>query len=161
MCWVADEAPKTSTTCPEHLIVSYLQEETINKPSHQSVPATPSHPVCSFGGRMNTSLRQCFRPPCKLYRNQRTRPTVFSRSPSLTCTSLPNTLIMSSALPFGRTVRDGRAMGDTRECGWKASASQVPNRRNAATTAAPGILVIVSFVFFCDEMTKQTSPNFL
>ena len=67
---------------------------------------------------------------------------------------------MSSALlPFGRTVRDGRAVADTHECGWKASTPPVPNRRNAATTAAPGILAIVRVFFVCVIISRCPSPH--
>ena len=57
--------------------------------------------------------------------------------------SLPNTLIMSTALPFCCTR--GGLIEETRACGWKASTLQVPSR-NEATTAALGIrLAIVCF----------------
>ena len=79
MCLV----PKTSTTCAGHKNEAHLRLES----QEATQPKRPKqrHPVLFLRWPHHAwaSLRQCFRPPCKLYRNQRTRPTVFLDLPRL------------------------------------------------------------------------------
>ena len=85
MCLV----PKTSTTCAGHENEAHLRLES----QEATQPKRPKqrHPVLFLRWPHHAwaSLRQCFRPPCKLYRNQRTRPTVFSISHAYTHLNIP------------------------------------------------------------------------
>ena len=147
MCLV----PKTSTPCAGHENEAHLRLES----QEATRPKRPKqrHPVLFLRWPHHAwaSLRQCFRPPCKLYQNQRTRPTVFLDLPRLHAPEHPSQ-IRSSCRARCHSVASSATGGRWRIRASVAGRHLRPGFRTGGTPQRRRPLVSSpSFVFFCDH----------